>query len=76
MVRVGLLLKEPLESRVGNVRDWAWCIGRGPHLQLWRELQGTSDFRLRSQGPCRLGTGESGLVLDRKSTRLNSSHSH
>ena len=21
------------------------------------------DFRLRSQGPCRLGTGESGLVL-------------
>ena len=25
--------------------------------------QGTSDFRLRSQGPCRLGTGESGLVL-------------
>ena len=22
-----------------------------------------SDFRLRSQGPCRLGTGESGLVL-------------
>ena len=27
------------------------------------ELQGTSDFRLRSQGPCRLGTGKSGLVL-------------
>ena len=27
------------------------------------ELQGTSDFGLRSQGPCRLGTGESGLVL-------------
>ena len=25
--------------------------------------QGSSDFRLRSQGPCRLGTGESGLVL-------------
>ena len=24
---------------------------------------GSSDFRLRSQGPCRLGTGESGLVL-------------
>ena len=22
-----------------------------------------ADFRLRSQGPCRLGTGESGLVL-------------
>ena len=28
-----------------------------------QEPQGTSDFRLRSQGPCRLGTGESGLVL-------------
>ena len=36
---------------------------RGPHLQLRQEPQGTSDFRLRSQGPCRLGTGESGLVL-------------
>ena len=42
---------------------WAWCIGRGPHLQLRQEPQGTSDFRLRSQGPCRVGTGESGLVL-------------
>src|SRR5574342_1150189 len=40
---------------------WAWRIGRGPHLQLRQEPQGTSDFRLRSQG-------------DRKSTRLNSSH--
>src|SRR5574341_826791 len=38
---------------------WVWCIGRGPHLQLRQEPQGTSDFRLRSQGPCRLGTGES-----------------
>ena len=27
------------------------------------QCKGTSDFRLRSQGPCRLGTGESGLVL-------------
>ena len=27
---------------------WAWCIGRGPHLQLRQEPQGTSDFRLRS----------------------------
>ena len=42
---------------------WVWCIERGPHLQLRQEPQGTSDFRLRSQGPCRLGTGESGLVL-------------
>ena len=33
------------------------------HLQLRQEPQGSSDFRLRSQGPCRLGTGESGLVL-------------
>ena len=32
-------------------------------LQLRQEPQGTSDFRVRSQGPCRLGTGESGLVL-------------
>ena len=30
---------------------------------LRQEPQGSSDFRLRSQGPCRLGTGESGLVL-------------
>ena len=44
---------------------WAWCIGRGPHLQLRQEPQVTSDLRLRSQGPCRLGTGESGLVLGR-----------
>ena len=42
---------------------WVWCIGRGPYLQLRQEPQGTSDCRLRSQGPCRLGTGESGLVL-------------
>ena len=33
-----------------------WCTGRGPHLQLRLEPQGTSDFRPRSQGPCRLGT--------------------
>ena len=29
--------------------------GSLPHLQLRQEPQGTSDFRLRSQGPCRLG---------------------
>src|SRR5574338_595678 len=34
---------------------WVWCIGRGPHLQLRQEPQGSSDFRLRSQGPWRLG---------------------
>src|SRR5574337_517286 len=34
---------------------WAWCIGRGPHLQLRQEPQGTSDFRLRSQGPLQTG---------------------
>ena len=44
---------------------WGWCIGRGPHLPLRQEPQGSSDFRLRWQGPCRLGTGESGLVLGR-----------
>src|SRR5574340_1744088 len=38
-------------------------MGRRPHLKLRQEPQGTSDFRLRSQGPCRLRTGESGLVL-------------
>ena len=27
---------------------------------IGQEPQGTSDFRVRSQGPCRLGTGESG----------------
>src|SRR5574340_1479760 len=44
---------------------WVWGIGRGPHLQVRQEPQGTSDFRLRWQGACRLGTGESGLVLGR-----------
>ena len=52
-----------MTQRDGMGRHWVWCIGRGPHLQLRQEPQGTSDFRLRSQGPCRLGTGESGLVL-------------
>ena len=32
-------------------------------FRMRQEPQGSSDFRLRSQGPCRLGTGESGLVL-------------
>ena len=41
----------------------AWRIPGTRHLQLRQETQGSSDFRLRSQGPCRLGTGESGLVL-------------
>ena len=31
--------------------------------QLKEGLKADEDFRLRSQGPCRLGTGESGLVL-------------
>src|SRR5574337_1163959 len=59
--------KGTFPAKMGLIKDrngsWAWCIGRGPHLQLRQEPQGTSDFRLRSQGPCRLGTGESGLVL-------------
>ena len=57
--------EKPGKLEVGGASrlHWAWCIGRGPHLQLRQEPQGTSDFRLRSQGPCRLGTGESGLVL-------------
>ena len=52
-----------LENIEALAVHWVWCIGRGPHLQLRQEPQGTSDFRVRSQGPCRLGTGESGLVL-------------
>ena len=41
----------------------AYKLNKLIFLQLRQEPQGTSDFRLRSQGPCRLGTGESGLVL-------------
>ena len=44
-------------------KDTGMIPGVGIHLQLRQEPQGTSDFRLRSQGPCRLGTGESGLVV-------------
>src|SRR5574341_1525934 len=62
--RVGILLVAAVVSRWGlSGLHWVWCIGRGPHLQLRQEPQGPSDFRLRSQGPCRLGTGESVLVL-------------
>ena len=45
---------------------WVWRTGRGPHLEGRQELQASSLFRtptLRPQGPCRVGTGESGLVL-------------
>ena len=52
-----------LQHSAESEHDDDWCIGRGPHLQLRQEPQGSSDFRLRSQGPCRLRTGESGLVL-------------
>ena len=65
--------KDPLEESMATHSSiLAWKIlgteepGRlqsmGLH-QLRQEPQGTSDFRVRSQGPCRLGTGESGLVL-------------
>ena len=53
--------------------NWRWEGPLGTPLGLvhWKRAsspveagpQGTSDFRLRSQAPCRLGTGESGLVL-------------
>ena len=43
--------------------NWRWEGPLGPHLQLRQEPQGSSDFRLGSQGLCTLGTGESGLVL-------------
>ena len=44
------------------VKDRETCPA-AVHGVAKKEPQGTSDFRLRSQGPCRLGTGESGLVL-------------
>ena len=47
-------------QRIDTFELWCW---RRLLRQLRQEPQGTSDFRLRSQGPCRLGTGESGLVL-------------
>src|SRR5574337_451375 len=52
-------LPEEYRSAILLFDPGVWCIGRGPHLQLRQEPQGSSDFRLRSQGPCRLGTGES-----------------
>src|SRR5574342_210496 len=54
-----LEVRETGGGRGLSALHWVWCIGRGPHLQLRQEPQGSSDFRLRSQGPCRLGTGES-----------------
>ena len=48
---------------------WVWCNGRGPHDKLRQEPQGSSPgfecagSELGSQSPCRVGTGESGLVL-------------
>ena len=42
---------------------WVWRNGRGPHLEGRQEPQASSPFRLRPQGPCRVGTGESCLVL-------------
>ena len=52
-------------NRWGNSEN-SGCLyfsGLQNHCRLRQEPQGSSDFRLRSQGPCRLGTGESGLVL-------------
>ena len=45
---------------------WVWRNGRRPHLEGRQEPQASSLFRtptLRPQGPCRVGTGESGLVF-------------
>ena len=42
---------------------WVWRHGRGPHLEWRQEPQASSHFGLLPQGPCRVGTGESGLVL-------------
>ena len=45
---------------------WVWRNGRGPHLEGMQEPQASSPFRtptLRPQGPCRVWTGEAGLVL-------------
>ena len=57
------VMQQIISNFIADGVDRVWCIGRGPHLPLRQEPQGSSDFRLRSQGPCRLGTGESGLVL-------------
>ena len=46
--------------------SWGLRNGRGPHLEGRQEHQASSLFltpTLRLQGPCRVGTGESGLVL-------------
>ena len=62
-----LLMKVKEESeKVGlklNIQKTK-IMASGP-ITSWgrQEPQGTSDFRLGSQGPCRLGTGESGLVV-------------
>ncbi|HEY6005380.1 MAG TPA: hypothetical protein VIV57_21050 [Anaeromyxobacter sp.] len=54
----------PFDALEGIATPRATALAREiGDLQLRQEPQGTSDFRLRSQGPCRLGTGESGLVL-------------
>ena len=65
--KVNVKLKEVLESRGINRNRLKELTGvkydvidryyKNENISL------ASDFRLRSQGPCRLGTGESGLVL-------------
>ena len=42
---------------------WAWHNGRGPHLEVRQDLRLPLLFGLQPQGSCRVGTGESGLVL-------------
>ena len=49
-----------LTGQMGDVMRESATTALG-YLQLRQEPQGSSDFRLRSQGPCRRGTGESGL---------------
>ena len=48
---------------------WVWRTGKGPHLEGRQEPQASSLFQtptLRPQGPCRVGTGESGFVLSKE----------
>ena len=42
---------------------WDWRHGRGPHIEGRQDPQASSPFQTPPQGPCRVGTGESGLDL-------------
>ena len=64
------LLRVPLTSQgycgVGrglSELHWVWCNGRGPHLQLRQEPQGSSPFLTPIEGSLQSWDRETGLVL-------------